>query len=127
MTEWKPREEGKEGEPDQEEDEIAAAHRAVSQDAVKESYAEPVKSVKELSAAEKGIGFQGFEAQTRHLTAEQLEKWTNEAAKVKGLPAHGLGRPCVRRGSGTQFHTSSRMKPMMLLLRVRTEQGTLQP
>ena len=43
--------------------------------------------MKELSAAEKGIGFQGFEAQTRHLTAEQLEKWTNEAAKVKGLPS----------------------------------------
>ena len=82
-------EEDKEGKPDQEEDEIAAAHRAVLQDAVKESYAEPyrVKSVKELSAAEKGIGFQGFEAQTKHLTAEQLEKWTNEAAKVKGLPS----------------------------------------
>ena len=77
-------EEDKEGKPDQEEDEIAAAHRAVLQDAVKESYAEPyrVKSVKELSAAEKGIGFQGFEAQTKHLTAEQLEKWTNEAARV---------------------------------------------
>ena len=44
-------EEDKEGKPDQEEDEIAAAHRAVLQDAVKESYAEPyrVKSVKELS------------------------------------------------------------------------------
>ena len=162
-------EEDKEGKPDQEEDEIAAAHRAVLQDAVKESYAEPyrVKSVKELSAAEKGIGFQGFEAQTRHLTAEQLEKWTNEAAKVKGLPSalHKIvgkflavldekgrldrslfgtwSREAMRAPrfwnlipypgttmclmTSTRRTSSSRMKPMMLMLRVRTEQGTLQP
>ena len=82
-------EEDKEKGPAKEDDEIAEAHRAIQQEAIKESYADPyrVKSVKELSAEEKaGIGFQGFEAQTKHLTAEQLEKWTAVAADVKGLP-----------------------------------------
>ena len=69
-------EEDKEKGPTKEDDD-RGGHPARSY--LKESYADPyrVKSVKELSAEEKaGIGFQGFEAQTKHLTAEQLEKWT---------------------------------------------------
>ena len=82
-------EEDKEKGPAKEEDEIAEAHRAIQQEAIKESFADPyrVKSVKELSAEDKaGIGFQAFEVQTKHLTAEQLEKWTDVASNVKGLP-----------------------------------------